>query len=365
MTRKLSPARVSPPGRRLLHELEARGWTQQDLAKIIGRPPQAVSEIINAKKQITPETALELGEAFGTSADFWNRLETDYRLYLEQQKPRDSTIAKRSRLYNLVPVREMAKRGWLKKTDDVDALERELCTFLETGSLQEYESSDAAANFRGTNTETRKPETRAQTAWIMRVRKLVRQQRVGEFRRDRLDEALEDMLSCTYEPSAVREVPRLLKSYGIHFVIVPHLSKTYLDGAAFMFEGNPVIALTLRYDRLDNFWFVLMHEFAHIYRQHPDIFLDQIDAQDNSDVEEEANESARAWLLHEDAYSNFVERGFLGFEDEEILQFSKEVRRHAGIIVGRLQRDGYLSYSQKRHFLEKISRHFTEIIDRA
>ena len=81
MTQRLIPARVSPPGRALKKELAARGWTQKDLAGIIGRPAQAISEIINGKKQITAETALQLAYALDTSAEFWLNLEVNYQLY--------------------------------------------------------------------------------------------------------------------------------------------------------------------------------------------------------------------------------------------------------------------------------------------
>jgi addiction module HigA family antidote len=77
MSQELRPARVVPPGRILSRELEARGWTQRDLAGIVGRPVQAINEIIQSKKQITPETALQLAAAFGTSPEFWTNLEVN------------------------------------------------------------------------------------------------------------------------------------------------------------------------------------------------------------------------------------------------------------------------------------------------
>ena len=82
MGQQLTPARISPPGRILVRELEARAWTQKDLAEITGRSIQTINEIAQAKKQITPETALDLAAAFGTSAEFWTNLEANYRLHL-------------------------------------------------------------------------------------------------------------------------------------------------------------------------------------------------------------------------------------------------------------------------------------------
>jgi HTH-type transcriptional regulator/antitoxin HigA len=87
-------ARVFPPGDFIREEIEARGWTQADLAKILGRPLQTVNAIINGKKAVTPETAVELAAALGTSPEFWLNLEAAYAL--SQTPPPNPEIAKRS-----------------------------------------------------------------------------------------------------------------------------------------------------------------------------------------------------------------------------------------------------------------------------
>lgn len=76
------PAQAVSPGEIIAMELEERGWSQRDLAEIMGRPPQAISEIIRGTKQITPETAMELVQVFGTSAEIWMNLEANYRLQI-------------------------------------------------------------------------------------------------------------------------------------------------------------------------------------------------------------------------------------------------------------------------------------------
>ncbi|MEH2376906.1 HigA family addiction module antitoxin [Nostoc sp.] len=82
MSQKLAPARVPTPGKILSRELEARGWTEKDLAEIMGCPVQTINEIIRGSKQITPETGIELSQALGTSPEFWTNLEAKYRLHL-------------------------------------------------------------------------------------------------------------------------------------------------------------------------------------------------------------------------------------------------------------------------------------------
>jgi HTH-type transcriptional regulator/antitoxin HigA len=71
---------ITAPGEVLAEELTARGLTQSQLARYMGRPLQAVNEIVRGKKRITGETALQLAEALGTSAELWMRLEADYEL---------------------------------------------------------------------------------------------------------------------------------------------------------------------------------------------------------------------------------------------------------------------------------------------
>src|SRR4051812_3377615 len=83
ITRK--PAEVYPPGDFIREELEARGWTQADLAKIMGRPEPAINQMINNKRGITAESALELSAAFGTSPEFWMNLDSAYRLHQAEQ----------------------------------------------------------------------------------------------------------------------------------------------------------------------------------------------------------------------------------------------------------------------------------------
>ena len=91
------PAEVSPPGEFLREELETRGWTQADLAEFMGRPLRSINEIINGKKAITAETAIGLGEAFGTSAEYWMNLESAFRLHVARRQRREVPRMARSR----------------------------------------------------------------------------------------------------------------------------------------------------------------------------------------------------------------------------------------------------------------------------
>src|SRR5258708_8442599 len=98
------PAEVFAPGEFLAEELEARGWSQVELAEILGRPPRLVNELIAGKRAITPETAIGLAAAFGSSPQFWMNLETTYQL--SKAAITESAVSRRARLYERFPVKE-------------------------------------------------------------------------------------------------------------------------------------------------------------------------------------------------------------------------------------------------------------------
>jgi HTH-type transcriptional regulator/antitoxin HigA len=357
MTQTLAPARVSPPGRILDRELKARGWTQKDLAEIMGRPHQTINGIIKGNKQITPETAIELAEALGTSAEFWTNLEAKYRLHIAQKEAghpsETSEIARRSCLYSFAPVAEMIKRGWIQATDSITELEQQVCRFFEIDQIGE--TPKLAVNCR--QSEKRDPETQAQIAWMKQVEWVVRNQKLPAFDQATLESAIPEILALSAHAENVALVPDKLLSLGIHFAIVPHLSKTYLDGAAFYLEGRPVLALTLRYKRIDNFWFTLMHELGHIVAGHKGSYLDNMDDLEVGLEETEANQLATDWLLDVQALDKFVEQTSPYFSENKVKDFASSQNRHPGILVGRLKKEEIIPYTHHNKFLVKIDQH--------
>ena len=359
MTNSLIPARVVAPGDILSMELDARGWTQKDLAEIMARPAQTISAIVNAKKEITPETAVELAAALGTSAEVWTNLETNYRLHLAKNSHVDEAIARRSRLYKLAPVSELIKRQWLPKTETIDALEAALCHFL--GIDSPTDPPTLFANFR--HNHSFEPEHAALLAWIKRVEHLVTEQKVGVFDRDRLTAAIPEILCQASTLEDIVHVPPLLMSLGIHFVIVPHLPRSYLDGATFCVGDHPVIALTLRYNRIDAFWFTLMHELGHIVAGHHGLFVDDFKNLDDNPQEASANQLSRDWLINADDLVQFLSDCSSRFSKKAIELFAASQNRHPGIIVGRLQYDSVIPYQNHRSFLLKVDSLLTPWFD--
>lgn len=362
MDQQLMPARSVLPGRILARELEARGLTQKDLAMILGRPEQVVSEIVRGTKRITEETATELGAALGTSAEFWNALEANYRLQIAKREKHNDDIERRGRLYRLAPVAELVKRRWINGDESLDEIERQICAFLGIASLEE--TPRLAANFR--RAQPREPETPAQLAWIKRVEHLARQQPVAAYSPARLRGALPRLLEWSVRAADCAHVPMVLHNLGVHFVIVPHLPKTYLDGAALHVEGRPTVALTLRYDRIDSFWFTLLHELAHIVLNHRGVYLDTLYGNgggEENEREAAANHQAETWLIDREALAAFAHRAAPRYTREQIERFALQQRRHPGIVLGQLQHTGAVGWDHERSLLVKVKPYLKAWVD--
>ena len=322
----------------------------------MSRPEQAISEIVQGTKQITPETAYELAQAFGTSAAFWMNLESNYRLHLAEQRPKDDSIARRGQLYDLAPLREMSKRGWIELTEDVEELQRRVLAVLGMTSLTAVPT--LAANLR--HSAERTSEVKAEIAWAKRVEWLAREQSVASYDRERLYREIPTLLRYAQKLEDVSQVPQALLALGVHFLFVPHLAKTYLDGAAFWVAEHPVVALTLRHDRLDYLWFTLLHELADVLLEHPGVYLDQL-YKDHGVLEEAlmqveaaANQRARDWLLDPEALEAFRQNAQPHFSREAIETFAAAQARHPTVVLGRLQHEGVVGYSHLRSWLSQF-----------
>jgi len=346
MTNENIPFLVTPPGHILKDELDARGWSQKDFAEIIGRPEQAISEIVTGRKEITPQTAIEFSKAFGTSAEFWVNLESNYQIWKAQKTIKSKQIDRRARLYSLGPINELKKLGWIKNTNNLDTLESEVVSFLGLKSVDDKPVYSMVAR----HSKTRNPEQVAIFNWIKRVEKLISGQQTGSFNKTKFRKHLPELLKFAGNERDILNVPGFLINHGVHFALVPHLQRTYLDGAFFWNGKSPVIALTLRYGSFDSFWFTLMHEIGHLIFGHKGPWFDTIynRTEDADTLELEADNFARDQLVDPDEYSKFIAASKSKFPRSEITGLAEKLQRHKSIVLGRLKFDGAVDWNTLR-----------------
>jgi HTH-type transcriptional regulator / antitoxin HigA len=356
-----TPAHVPPPGEILKEELEARGWSQADLAEILGRPPRLVSEIISGKRAISTETAQGLGDAFGVDPHFWLNLESAYQLF--RTPPPSEHIARRAKLFEKAPIKELVRRHWIQPSDDAKALEANLLKFFGTSSLEEEPLIWPHAARKGSSYQG---VTAAQWAWLCRARRLAAMVDAEPYSEDNFYELIEQLRLLLASPEDVRRVPRLLAEHGIRLVVIEHLSGTKIDGACFWLDKrSPVIVLSLRYDRIDYFWFTLFHELGHIKAKdglttEVATIDDNLVGQGATRTEEKpqferlADAFAEGSIIEQAKLNKFIQRIRPLYYKEKIRGFAAVNKVHPGLVVGQLQWREEITYAHNREMLAKV-----------
>jgi HTH-type transcriptional regulator / antitoxin HigA len=353
------------PGQLIADLLDSRGWTQRVLAVVLGVEETGINKLVSGKKPLDAEMAIALGEVLGVEAERFMDLQKSYDLAKARIVSRpDPGRATRALLFGDLPVAEMIRRGWIeaKNVRDVAKIETELARFFGVESPEEIEILPHAAK----KTNVADGTTPTQLAWLYRVRAIASEMFVPSYSASSLRAALDEMRPLLIAAEATRKVPKILSDCGVRFVIVECLSGSKLDGVCFWLNDfAPVIGLSLRFDRIDNFWFVLRHEIEHLLRRHGkgavmlDAELEGERAGAGPTIAEEervANAAAAEFCVSQQSLDKFVARKAPFFPERDILGFARTMQLHPGLVAGQLQhRIG--RYDRFRQLQAKIRSH--------
>lgn len=334
------------PGQLLKALLDARGWSQRVLAIVLNADETAINRLVSDKRQLDANMALSLGEVFGVPAEHFLELQKSYDLAKARIEARpDPGRSMRAQLFGSLPIAEMIKRGWLAADDvrSVSQVEAALVKFFGVDSIDEIEILPHAAK----KTHVAAPATPAQIAWIYRVRQIASEMLVARYSPDNVRSAIPRLKDLLSAPEEARKVPRILAECGIRFAIVETLTAAKIDGVCFWLNDfSPVVGMSLRHDRIDNFWFVLRHELEHVLSRHGlaaamlDAELEGVRAGTGASVSEEervANEAAADFCVPRKAMERFIARKAPFFAERDIIGFARTLKVHPGLVAGQLQ----------------------------
>ncbi len=323
----------------------------------MGRSRNTITDITLGRTGITPEMAVALSAVFNsTQPAEWLKWDAAYRLSILQND--GSVIARRAKLYEFAPIRDMQKRGWIKQSDDLVELESELEAFFGCKL-----GDDVVFPIAAHRTVTLNDLNPAEKAWCFRARQLASVLPSAPFSQDRLELAEKKLRQLAAFLKEARHLPRLLAEFGIAFVVVEPLPGARIDGAAFWIGDKPVIAISIRFDRIDAFWYTVMHEFAHIRNGDAgSIDTDLIDESTRGiavklvedEAERRANEQAASSLISPEEIESFIRRVGPLYSKNRIVQLAHRLRIHPGIIVGQLQHRGEIGYNAHRDLLVRV-----------
>lgn len=316
----------------------AKGFSQRQLADAIGLKEQQIQryeaeEYASANLRRLADIANALGLNISEVAEFRATL----------QRPLNVDKDKDDLAWDQFPIKEMFRRNWFEESPG--SLEaavinaEELVKEFVTGSIDSPVQAFARQRVRaGGNVNPY-----ALLAWQCRVIALAKKQSIkNKYKQNTISKDwLTKLAKLSRADDWKKKVIEYLRDCGIRLVVESHLPNTYLDGAAILLsDGSPVIGITLRFDRFDNFWFVLFHELIHImkhlHKGDIESIFDDLEV-DAGDIEQEADEQAGEILIPESKWNTALAR-YLKSEDS-IIDLANELGIHPAIVAGKIRKE--------------------------
>lgn len=337
----------------------AAGISQTDLAEMLGMKPQQVqryeaTDYMGASLARLIEVSRVLGvKASGT---FEGAGQTGGVVFAWGET--DDII------WGQLPYREMIKRKWFDVPRDANPVEKAKEYFLRAAGPQ-----FATALHRKKMRSGTVPNEYALLAWQARVlertRDLVEREELAKFELD--DRWLPELVRLTKRKDGAKRARNLLAQKGIVLIVERHLPGSYLDGAAMLDDGErPVVGLTLRYDRLDNFWFVLLHELGHVFLHLFDglrfDFFDEESASNGDSIEADADKFALNALIPDELWDQCLSR--FALSEEAVRIDAGNLGIDPSIIAGRIRKErGNYTILNDLVGQDRVRKQFEEAVD--
>jgi HTH-type transcriptional regulator/antitoxin HigA len=345
------------PGETLAETLEELGMSQAELAQRMGRPLQMISEIIQGKKAITAETALQLERATGVPANFWNSSQRNYEATLARLEE-ERGLAPDSSWLKKFPLKALIEKGWVPQVDSPAEQLRSLLNFFGVAGIKEWKALWTAPKVAYRKSTAFEASPMAAAAWLRQGERAAQQIRTEPYNQDRFVKALYDIRRLT-TLGAEDFVPRatdLCRSAGVALVFVPELPATRAYGATrWLTPTKAMLQLSLRGKTDDFLWFTFFHECAHILKHGKrDVFIEAPDGttdQETRRKEDEADTFASDFLIPKPAFNQLRQERL--FTNHTVQRFATQLGIAPGIVVGRLQHEKLLA----RTHLNGLKRH--------
>lgn len=321
------------------YRMQESGLTNKSLVPLIGNAAK-VSSVLSGRTPLSLKMIRALHETLGIPADVLIKESFN----IDFSKPSDT---------EKYPLKEMQALGWLNPGMNIKERAEELLTsFLDT-ARNFIEPASVFARKNDTMRKNAKMNIYSFHAWVCKAAMVAGEKGLPPFNPKSLTKKrLQELVLLSTSPDGPLAAKEYLEEFGVHLVLVPHLKHTYLDGAAFhLKDKSAVVGITARYDRLDNFWFTLLHELAHLKNDlakgKEGIFFDDLSLRDERigtalGYEANADKFAENHLQYDSIDKQIAD----SVSEYEITVIANRLKLNPAIVAGRYRfiRDDY------RHF---------------
>jgi len=351
------PQSVPHPGETLEEKLQEMNMGPKEFAIRTGKPEKTVTAILKGESAITPDMALLFENVTKIPMRFWmnaQRNYDEYRALERQQKQNEESTDWAARF----PVKEMGKLGWIPSNLPKNEWAGALLAFFGIGKHKGWEdiyyNQALKGAFRISLAHTNEPY--AISAWLRKGELLASELSAVTYSDKVFKECLNEIktLMATHPDNFSQQLQQLCLLAGVKVVYMPCLPKAPIHGATRWLNDTPVIQLSGRYNRNDNFWFTFFHEAGHILLHgKKDIFLEKVEySEKDMEKEKEADAFAVKWTFSESEEAEVLSK--LPITEADIITFAQKFNTHPAMIIGRFQHKKRIPYFVGREFIKSV-----------
>lgn len=341
------------PGYYIQEIVEESGLTQEDFAKRLGTTPKNLSILIRGEQRLSIEMANKLSRMLGTTVKFWLNLQQTYDEKVadhlsEEELKREKDVIRLLQYKYFCEYFSLPEHP-RKLNEQIKCLRE----YLSVGSLTVLEERDLAVNFRSfSDALSRSNIVKANAMVQIAINKTIKT-KAPKYNKKIFAKAVDFAKTQTKNHESFLPVLReAFKEAGVVLVVLPNLSGSGINGATKKVDGKMMLLVNDRGRYADTFWFTLFHEIGHILNGN-------LGASFENCTEDEADLYAKNALIPQEQYDAFVKQNRV-FNENNICEFADQIDRDPGIVVGRLQKDKKIDYSDT--YLSNKLRHKYKVV---
>lgn len=330
------------PGYYIKELVEESGLTQEDFAKRLDTTPKNLSILVRGEQSLSIDIAMKLSRISGTTISYWLNLQKAYDALVAEFES-EKELEREKEIFNFLDYKYFKTNFGLKdcpgnKKDQIIKVRE----FLGVSTLSVLEKKNMAVSFRSKENISESGTVKA-NAMVQIATNLALEKKTPKYNKKKFEEAVKYALTQTTNYKGFyKNIEKAFNEAGVSLVVLPNIPGSNTNGATKKIGDRVMLMVNDRRLSLDSFWFTLFHEIGHVMNSDFGVSFEK----EKGEQEERANRYARDMLIPNSDYIVFCDNK--KYDVESIKSFANEIDRDPGIVLGRLQKDRKVAYTNKR-----------------